>query len=75
MTSEQLAEFFHTTYERLAPEFGYETREASAKPWSEVPTQNKALMIAVAGEVLAELDKTQTSGVTHLGYRGDGVRG
>jgi hypothetical protein len=52
MTPEQLAQLFHETYEKLAPDFGYKTREASAKPWADVPEQNKQLMIAVAGEVL-----------------------
>ncbi len=47
MTAEQIAQAFHETYERLAPDFGYRTREASAKPWAEVPGQNKALMVAV----------------------------
>lgn len=51
-TGESLAQQFHETYERLAPGFGYRTREASAKPWAEVPEQNRALMIAVATEIL-----------------------
>ncbi len=55
MTAEQLAQLFHETYERLAPQFGYETRKESAKPWADVPEQNKQLMIAVAGEVLVTL--------------------
>ena len=46
-----LAQKFHETYERLAPEFGYKTREASAKPWEEVPDDNKRLMIAVCSEI------------------------
>lgn len=50
--AEALAQRFHETYERLAPSFGYETREASAKPWADVPDQNKRLMIAVCGEIL-----------------------
>lgn len=52
-TDEQLAKLFHDTYERLAPEFNYETRKASAVPWSDVPPNNKQLMIAVAHEVNA----------------------
>ena len=54
-SDEQIAERFHEAYERLAPSFGYETREASAKPWADVPEQNRALMTAVAAEVRAEL--------------------
>lgn len=59
MNAEQLAQFFHETYERLAPSFGYKTREASAKPWAEVPEQNKLLMMAVCDEVLDRLGKVE----------------
>lgn len=47
-----VAQAFHEAYERLAPNHGYRTREASAKPWSEVPEQNKGLMVAVVAELL-----------------------
>jgi isopentenyl phosphate kinase len=50
--AEQIAEAFHDAYERLAPEYGYETREASRKPWSEVPENNRELMAAVVSELL-----------------------
>lgn len=53
---EALAMRFHEAYERLAPSFGYSTREASAKPWADVPADNKALMIAVCAELLPSLD-------------------
>jgi hypothetical protein len=52
MTAEQIAQAFHETYERLAPDFGYKTREASARPWAEVPEQNKSLMVAVVQSLL-----------------------
>lgn len=52
MSEEDLAKFFHENYERLAPQFSYETRKASAVPWKQVPENNKNLMIAVAAEVL-----------------------
>ena len=54
LDAEQLAEFFHTTYEALAPKYGYETRPATAKSWSEIPedNNNKRLMIAVCAEVV-----------------------
>lgn len=52
IAAEDLARRFHETYERLAPDFGYETRRASAKPWAEVPEQNRALMVAVCAELL-----------------------
>lgn len=50
--AEALARQFHEAYERLAPSFGYTTREASAKPWVEVPEKNKRLMVAVCAELL-----------------------
>lgn len=52
--SEKLAKLFHETYERLAPMFGYETREESRKEWDDVPAQNKALMIAVTDVIEME---------------------
>ena len=53
LTPEAVARLFHEAYERLAPDFGYRTREASAKPWDDVPTNNRALMTATAAAVLA----------------------
>lgn len=50
--AEQIAQAFHEAYEALAPEHGYETREASAKPWAEVPEQNRGLMIATVQRLL-----------------------
>lgn len=48
----ELARLFHETYETLAPSFGYETREASRKPWEDVPEKNKKLMVAVCEKIL-----------------------
>lgn len=42
-----VAAAFHAAYEDLAPQHGYETREASRKPWGDVPENNRALMRAV----------------------------
>lgn len=52
MTPGELARAFHETYERLAPDFGYETRRDSAVPWDDVPERNKALMTAVCDHLL-----------------------
>lgn len=52
--AENLARQFHEAYERLAPEFGYKTREASAVPWKDVPSDNRSLMLAVADEILTK---------------------
>lgn len=51
---EPIAKAFHETYEREAPFFGYETREASAKPWSEVPANNRALMVATVAVLMEQ---------------------
>ena len=48
----KMAQKFHKVYERLAPIYGYKTRKASQKKWSEVPESNKNLMIAVCRELL-----------------------
>lgn len=50
---------FHEAYERLAPNYGYKTREASAVPWEKVPASNKALMRAVCAELLASIEPVQ----------------
>lgn len=50
--AEDIARAFHETYERLAPEHGYETRKASAVPWDRVPEQNRGLMVAVVADLL-----------------------
>ena|SRR5687767_592094 len=55
LTPEALARLFHETYERFAPEYGYETRRETAVPWDDVPEPNRSLMIAVAAEILDEL--------------------
>lgn len=49
--AERVARAFHESYERLAPEHGY-SREASAKPWEQVPLQNRRLMTAVVRELI-----------------------
>lgn len=50
--AEMIAGLFHATYETLAPEHGYKTREASAVAWDDVPANNKALMIATVQSLL-----------------------
>ncbi len=59
-TAEELAQLFHETYERLAPQYGYETRKASAVPWDQVPEENKRLMVAVCDEILTRIDQIET---------------
>lgn len=73
LTSERLAESFHEAYERLAPGHGYETREASAKPWADVPANNRALMTAVCAEVLLPLLADHARLTADPGYDADAV--
>lgn len=60
---EDLAKLFHETYERLAPNFSYHTRKASAVPWDDVPPNNKGLMVAVAKEVQEQFINQQIKSV------------
>lgn len=50
--AEMIAGLFHATYETLAPDHGYKTREASAVAWDDVPANNKALMIATVQHLI-----------------------
>lgn len=54
MTADEIARAFHEAYERLAPSFGYRTREESAVPWESVPLMNKRLMIATVTALLED---------------------
>jgi len=68
MTPEILAERFHTLYEQLAPSFGYDTRKESAKPWADVPSQNKALMTEVCRHILTDHNDLTKEDLTDLFY-------
>lgn len=61
LSPENVARFFHETYEELAPYYNYETRKDSAVPWEDVPEKNKALMIAVAAQVIDEFFEDEPS--------------
>jgi len=52
--AERVAVVFHEAYERLAPQFGYETREETKT--FDKNSANGQLMIAVCKEVLDWLD-------------------
>jgi hypothetical protein len=54
LDAEGLARLFHETYEKLAPQYGYETREESRTDWQDVPDNNKQLMIATCRELLSK---------------------
>lgn len=49
---EMAASAFHESYERQAPSHGYETREASAVPWADVPLNNRELMMGVIRDLV-----------------------
>lgn len=48
----QIAESFHTSYERLAPKFGYKTRKPTRGPWDDLPGSNRVLMIATVLDLI-----------------------
>jgi hypothetical protein len=50
--AQTIAKAFHESYERQAPLFGYQTRQASAVDWADVPADNKRLMMAVVNDLL-----------------------
>jgi len=52
--AEHLAKRFHDKYEKLAPSFGYETRDSSAVDWCDVPINNKKLMIETCRQLIKE---------------------
>lgn len=49
---EFVAQQFHDTYEELAPEFDYDTRTESRKPWTEVDLNLRCLMTEVVSVLL-----------------------
>lgn len=53
-SAERLAIMFHDEYERLAPAFGYETRNRSKK-WKDAPDKQIRLMVATADAVIERL--------------------
>ena len=57
MTSHELAVLFHSTYERLAPAFGWRTKKGCNVPFDRLPERNKALMIATCQTVLNALQE------------------
>lgn len=62
VTPEYVARCFHAHYERLAPDYGYETRPESAVAFDDVPLTNRALMTDVARHVLRDIaDRTSTA--------------
>lgn len=50
--SEIIAKEFHRSYERLAPNFDYKTRNESRTEWENVPKNNRELMMAVVDDLL-----------------------
>jgi len=57
---EQACELMHDAYERAAVGAGWETQDASRKPWADVPEANKATMRAAVGALLEWLEVRYT---------------
>ncbi len=49
---EQLAKFFHTLFDALAPVYEYPTREDPRLPWDELPANYRRLMVEVCKRVI-----------------------
>ena len=52
--AERIARRFHEEYEYLATAHGWQTQERSRRPWEDVPEENRALMVHVVANLLAE---------------------
>ena len=50
---ERLCEAMHVAYERAAAGAGWETQQASRKPWADVPEPNRVTMRAAVRALLA----------------------
>ena len=59
MAAEKLARLFHSTYERLAPKYGYETRPDTRD--FDPETDNGRLMIAVCEVIIHQLPTEQVN--------------
>ena len=57
MLPHELAVLFHSTYERLAPAFGWRTKKGCNVPFEQLPQRNKALMLATCQTVLNALQE------------------
>jgi hypothetical protein len=54
---EHYCELMHDAYEKAAVGAGWETQQASRKPWSDVPEANKATMRASVAALLDAVDE------------------
>jgi len=52
---EEIAQLFHSTYEKLAPLYEYETHPETKTSWDRLPSKNKSLMIATVREILPQI--------------------
>lgn len=66
MDGESLARIFHEAYERLAPNFGYETRPETRAFDPETP--NGRLMIAVCEEIVSAIEEAVETAVLRQFY-------
>lgn len=63
---EWLCQVGHVTYEVAAAESGWDTQQASRKPWAEVPESNKKAMRASVRAILAALGHEQPAGTVDI---------
>jgi hypothetical protein len=56
---ERACEVMHDAYEKAAVGAGWETQQASRKPWADVPEANKVTMRAAVSALLDYLDREE----------------
>lgn len=64
LKSEDIARVFHEAYERLAPDYAWDTNDSTRVPFDELPSENRELMIHTVSEVM----------VTWMAERGSLIR-
>lgn len=66
---ERKARELHDSYERLAPKFGYETRDESRVEWQRLDPKLRALMIAAVDEVFGPIIHSQAKALSFIAHR------
>ena len=67
---EHYCELMHDAYERAAVGAGWETQQASRKPWADVPEANKATMRAAVAALLDAVEGEISQRLAECGARG-----
>lgn len=55
MNGEELAEWLHDTYERLAKQVGWKTQDGTSVKFKDLPEKNKSVMLRLAQGIQLDL--------------------